>query len=91
MFGCRLPEPLGREQAGVRRTAPVSRSSTISGRAQAEAVEGDVVGHPDRVDAEQPGDRGDRAGVDHTVLEAVVERVQQIHRARRCRAAAGRG
>ena len=46
----------------------------------AEAVEGQVVGHPDRVDAEQTGDRCDGLGIDRARLEPVVERVQQVHR-----------
>jgi hypothetical protein len=46
------------------------------------AVEREVVGHPDRVGAEEPGDGRDRVGVDGAGLDAVVEGVEQVHRAR---------
>ena len=48
-----------------------------------EAVECRVTGKPDRVGAEQPGDRGDGGELGDADLEAVVEGVEQVHRRRR--------
>ena len=48
----------------------------------AEAVEGRVAWQPDRVDAEQAGDRGDGRELCRSDLEAVVESVEEVHRRR---------
>ena len=53
--------PARRRPTGPPRPAapPANRSSASSGPRRAEAVEGGVAGQPDRVGAEQAGDRGD--------------------------------
>ena len=79
---CRLAEPLGREQVGARGTGAGEQVVDDLGPGEAEAVERHVVGHPDRVDAEQAGNRCDRVDVDHTVLEAVVQGEHEVHRRR---------
>ena len=57
----------------------VERTGGLRAR-RAEAVERHVTGDPHGVGAEQAGDRGDRLGLGPTLLEAVVEGVQQVHR-----------
>ncbi len=49
---------------------------------RAEPIERQVVAHPDGVGAEQTSHGGQAHRIDHAGLEAVVERVEQIHRPR---------
>ena len=56
-----------------------NRSSVSSGSRRAEAVERRIAGQPDGVGAEEPGHGGDRGGLGHAALEAVVQGVEQVH------------
>ena len=77
-----LTEALGRQQAGIERCLAGEEIVDDLRPGDPEPVERDVVGHPEHVDAEQPSDRRDGGDVDHTVLEAIVEREHEIHRRR---------
>ena len=72
-----------RRRAGAGHTVGEEVGDELRAR-RAEAVERGVAGEPDRVGAEQPGHRCDLGRVDGAGLEAVVERVQEVHR--RCAA-----